>query len=90
MLKNDEERVDRLIKWMDPKLENCYPIDRALSLAALAWTCTQEKALARPKMAEVVFNISVLAQSSPKTMHKPSSSDVDPQSIVVVIPFETC
>ncbi|BBN68702.1 chitin elicitor receptor kinase 1 [Prunus dulcis] len=45
VLKNEEERVDRLIKWMDPKLENCYPIDRALSLAALAWTCTQEKAL---------------------------------------------
>ncbi|XP_034225710.1 serine/threonine receptor-like kinase NFP [Prunus dulcis] len=35
VLKNEEERVDRLIKWMDPKLENCYPIDRALSLAAL-------------------------------------------------------
>ncbi|KAI5320381.1 PREDICTED: serine/threonine receptor kinase [Prunus dulcis] len=37
VLKNEEERVDRLIKWMDPKLENCYPIDRALSLAALAY-----------------------------------------------------
>ncbi|XP_034225651.1 serine/threonine receptor-like kinase NFP [Prunus dulcis] len=90
VLKVEEKSVERLQKWIDPKLENCYPLDGALSLAALATTCTQENAQARPSLAEVVLNLSVLAQSSPKTMHKFSTSKFKTDSIVeVVIPVET-
>ncbi|KAH0970529.1 hypothetical protein GBA52_022685 [Prunus armeniaca] len=74
VLKNEEERVDRLIKWMDPKLENCYPIDRALSLADLAWTCTQEKALARPKMAEGKISRKEVAQICVAALESPYAS----------------
>ncbi|ONH96720.1 hypothetical protein PRUPE_7G147400 [Prunus persica] len=77
VLKVEEKSVERLQKWIDPKLENCYPLDGALSLAALATTCTQENAQARPSLAEVVLNLSVLAQSSPKTMHKFQSKLAD-------------
>ncbi|CAN1224885.1 Serine/threonine receptor-like kinase NFP [Linum grandiflorum] len=58
-----EKRVDSLRNWMDPNLDNLYPIDGALSLAVLARACTLEKSSARPSMAEVVFNLTVLTQS---------------------------
>ncbi|CAL1380402.1 unnamed protein product [Linum trigynum] len=58
-----EKREDSLKNWMDPNLENMYPIDGALSLAILARACTFEKSSARPSMGEVVFNLTVLTQS---------------------------
>ncbi|CAN1324322.1 Serine/threonine receptor-like kinase NFP [Linum perenne] len=58
-----EKRVENLRNWMDPNMENLYPIDGALSLAMLARACTLEKSSARPSMAEVVFNLTVLTQS---------------------------
>ena len=51
---------------MDPNLESLYPIDGALSLAALGRACTQDDSSARPGMAEIVFNLSVIIQSSSK------------------------
>ncbi|CAN1191002.1 Serine/threonine receptor-like kinase NFP [Linum perenne] len=63
VLEVSERRVEKLRKWMDPYLENLYPINGALSLAMLAMACTIEKASARPSMAEIVFNLTVLVQS---------------------------
>ncbi|CAN0864408.1 Serine/threonine receptor-like kinase NFP [Linum grandiflorum] len=60
-----ERRVEKLRNWMDPYLKSLYPVDGALSLAMLAMACTVERALARPSMAEVVFNLTVLIQSPP-------------------------
>lgn len=67
-MEEEEKREERLKKWMDPNLQSFYPIDGALALVALAKACTQEKSLARPKMAEIVFSLSVLAQSSAKAL----------------------
>ena len=63
-LEDEEKREERLRSWMDPKLDSLYPIDGALSVAGLARVCTSEKYSARPRMAEIVFNLSVLTQSS--------------------------
>ncbi|KAH6832153.1 hypothetical protein C2S53_007431 [Perilla frutescens var. hirtella] len=61
-----DERKERLIRWMDPKLKKgCFSIDDALSLAAMAKACTSEKPSERPTMAEVVFGLSLIVQSSP-------------------------
>ncbi|KAK8587573.1 hypothetical protein V6N12_022059 [Hibiscus sabdariffa] len=49
---------------MDPNLESFYHIDSALSLAVLAMACTQEDPRARPSMAEIIFSLSILIQSS--------------------------
>ncbi|KAM1933730.1 hypothetical protein ACFX15_018000 [Malus domestica] len=74
-LRLEEERVDTIMKLMDLKLDNRYSIDGALSLAALAWICTQEKALARLKM----------------DRSRLSPLELEPVSIVkVVIPVQTC
>ncbi|KAJ0981811.1 hypothetical protein J5N97_010066 [Dioscorea zingiberensis] len=59
----EEKREERLKKWMDPKLQGFYPVDGAMSLAAMARACTSEKASERPSMSEMVFSLSVLAQS---------------------------
>jgi hypothetical protein len=66
VLEVEEKREERLRKWIDPKLESLYSINGALSLAALARACTQDESLARPSMAEIVFNLSVIIQSSSK------------------------
>ncbi|KAM4128529.1 hypothetical protein ACJW30_02G173200 [Castanea mollissima] len=66
ILEVEEKREKRLKKWMDPNLESLYPINGALSLAALGRVCTQDDSLARPNMAEIVFNLSVINQSSSK------------------------
>ncbi|KAH6791305.1 hypothetical protein C2S51_006311 [Perilla frutescens var. frutescens] len=61
-----DERKERLSRWMDPKLKKgCFSIDDALSLAAMAKACTSEKSSERPTMAEVVFGLSLIVQSSP-------------------------
>ncbi|KAK6152668.1 hypothetical protein DH2020_012307 [Rehmannia glutinosa] len=62
----EDQRQERLRRWMDPKLNDCYPIEDALSLAMLGRACTSEKSLERPRMAEIVFNLCVLTQSSPQ------------------------
>nr|AZL93825.1 LysM receptor [Ceanothus thyrsiflorus] len=89
LLEVDEKREERLRKWMDPNLENFYPIDGALSLVALARACTQEKSLARPRMAEIVFNLSILAHSSSDAYHRSLTSGVQTDGIVqVVVPVK--
>lgn len=64
VLKVEEKREERLRNWMDPNLGSFYPIEGALSLAILASACTMDKSSSRPTMAEIVFNLSVLTQSS--------------------------
>ncbi|KDP31820.1 hypothetical protein JCGZ_12281 [Jatropha curcas] len=81
-----EKRVEMLKKWMDPNLEGFYPIDGALSLANLASACTLEKSSARPSMAEIVFNLTVLTQSSPETLEKSWTSALDTEEIQITSP----
>ncbi|KAF2295100.1 hypothetical protein GH714_031497 [Hevea brasiliensis] len=81
-----ERRVERLKKWMDPNLESFYPIDGALSLANLARACTLDKSSARPSMAEIVFNLTVLTQSSPETLEKSWTSGLDAEDIQITSP----
>ncbi|CDP02418.1 unnamed protein product [Coffea canephora] len=64
ILEVEEKKEERLRRWIDPHLETFYPIDGALSLASLARACTSDKSFERPKMAEVVFHLCVLSQSS--------------------------
>ncbi|XP_022149487.1 serine/threonine receptor-like kinase NFP [Momordica charantia] len=59
----EEKKEGRVRTWMDTRLESLYPIDGALSLVDLATACTHDLALARPSMAEIVFNLSVLTHS---------------------------
>ena len=70
VLEIEEKREESLRKWMDPCLERFYPIDSALSLATLARLCTLEESSERPSMAEIVFNLTVLTQSSPETFER--------------------
>ncbi|KAF8015512.1 hypothetical protein BT93_H1127 [Corymbia citriodora subsp. variegata] len=58
-----EKREERLRNWMDPNMDGFFPMEGALSLACLARTCTVEAPCSRPSMAEIVFNLSVLAHS---------------------------
>ncbi|CAH1437520.1 unnamed protein product [Lactuca virosa] len=60
----EERREENLRLWMDPNLGSFYPIEGALNMAVLARACTSEKSANRPGMSEIVFNLSVLAQSS--------------------------
>lgn len=85
VFEGEERREERLREWMDPKLERFYPIDGALSLTTLAWACTQEKSSARPSMAEVVFNLSVLTQSTCETLEGSWSSNVEAEEVIHVI-----
>ncbi|KAL8038456.1 hypothetical protein ABFX02_11G108200 [Erythranthe guttata] len=79
-------RRERLTEWMDPNLErSSYSIDDALSLAFLGRACTAEKAAERPKMAEIVFNLCVLAQSSPQMSENSSVSKFEPDEVSPVI-----
>ncbi|KAG6775807.1 hypothetical protein POTOM_019303 [Populus tomentosa] len=70
VLEIEEKREESLRKWMDPYLERFYPIDSALSSATLARLCTLEESSERPSMAEIVFNLTVLTQSSPETFER--------------------
>ncbi|KAL0543006.1 hypothetical protein IC582_018092 [Cucumis melo] len=70
VLDNEERREEKLRDWMDSKLKDCYPIEGALSLAVMARACTQDEPLSRPSMAEIVFNLCVLAESSPEKVEK--------------------
>ncbi|XP_062209172.1 serine/threonine receptor-like kinase NFP [Phragmites australis] len=62
VLEAGDKREAKLSKWMDPALGSEYHMDAAVSLAGMARACTEEDAARRPKMAEVVFSLSMLAQ----------------------------
>ncbi|PWA89994.1 Protein kinase, catalytic domain-containing protein [Artemisia annua] len=69
-----EAREENFRLWMDPHLGSFYPIDAALNMAALARACTSEKSADRPGMTEIVFNLSVLTQSSSEMYERSSNS----------------
>ncbi|KAK6922772.1 hypothetical protein RJ641_011076 [Dillenia turbinata] len=84
ILEDDEEnRADRLKKWMDPTLGTFYPIDGALSLAALAKACMLEKSALRPQMTEIVLNLAVLVQASSNSFER--SWILEPEEINQII-----
>ncbi|RWW05978.1 hypothetical protein GW17_00030723, partial [Ensete ventricosum] len=63
VLEVEEERAGRLLRWMDPNLKGLYPLDGAMTLAAMARACTTEDSTERPRISEIVFSLSVLSQS---------------------------
>lgn len=77
ILECDEKKEGRLRKWMDPSMENFYPIDGALNLALMARACTWEKSSARPSMGDIVFGLSVLAQSSDEPLERSWTSGLE-------------
>ncbi|KAI3462805.1 hypothetical protein Pfo_019468 [Paulownia fortunei] len=81
----EDQRKERLRRWMDPNLKNCYPIDDALSMAILARACTSDKSSERPRMAEIVFNLCVLTQSSPQMCEKSWVSKFEAEEVFPVI-----
>ncbi|KAK4409766.1 Pentatricopeptide repeat-containing protein [Sesamum angolense] len=81
----EDQRTERLRRWMDPFLKSTYSIDDALSLAILARACTSEKSSERPRMAEIVFNLCVLIQSSPQISEKSWVSKFDAEEVFPVI-----
>lgn len=81
----EDQRKERLRRWMDPNLESSYPIDDALSLAMLARACTSENSLERPRMGEIVFNLCVLTQSSPQMSEKSWVSKFEAEEVSPVI-----
>lgn len=58
-----EEKGERLRRWMDPKLKGLYPADGAVTVATMARACTREVPTERPRISEIVFGLTVLAQS---------------------------
>lgn len=81
----EDQRKERLRRWMDPNLKDSYPIDDALSLAILARACTSENSLERPRMSEIVFNLCVLNQSSPQMSEKSWVSKFENEEVSPVI-----
>ncbi|XP_065874252.1 serine/threonine receptor-like kinase NFP [Euphorbia lathyris] len=82
-----DHKVERLKKWIDPNLENFYPIDSALSLANLAQACTSEKTSARPSMAEIVFHLTVFTQSSSEVLDSSWTSGLQEEVIQINSPL---
>uniref|UniRef100_F6GX03 Uncharacterized protein n=2 Tax=Vitis TaxID=3603 RepID=F6GX03_VITVI len=85
ILEVEDKREDRIRRWMDPTLENFYPFDGALNLAGLARSCTQEKSSARPSMAEIAFNLSVLSQTSSETLERSWTQGFEPEETIQII-----
>ena len=80
VLEAGDKRDAKLRKWMDPTLGGAYQLDAALSLAGMARACTEEDASRRPKMADVVFSLSMLVQPLPvgdafEKLWQPSSEE---------------
>ncbi|KAL3526701.1 hypothetical protein ACH5RR_011357 [Cinchona calisaya] len=86
ILEVEEEKEERLRRWIDPHLESYYNIDGALSLASLARACTSEKSSERPQMAEIVFNLCVLTQSSSEMYERSWTSRESNEAIEFISP----
>ncbi|KAK9061836.1 hypothetical protein SSX86_019020 [Deinandra increscens subsp. villosa] len=83
----EDKREQNLRLWMDPNLGSFYPIDAALNLAALARACTSEKSADRPGMTEIVFNLSVLSQSSSEMYERSwTSSGLETEDAHIISP----
>ncbi|OWM66332.1 serine/threonine receptor-like kinase NFP [Punica granatum] len=87
ILEAEEGKEERLRNWMDQNMEGLYPIEGVLSLVSLARACTSEKALLRPTMTEIVFNLSVLIYSSSSEVLERSwaSSGMEAEEVVQII-----
>ncbi|KAL6012414.1 hypothetical protein ACLOJK_002901 [Asimina triloba] len=85
ILESEEKKEARLRKWMDPSLQDLYPITGAMHLASIARACTWDKPSARPCMGEIVFSISVLTQSSSDTFEKDWTSGIEADDSVEII-----
>lgn len=70
VLEDKNKREERMRKWIDPNLEGIYPMDGAISLAEVARACTAENSSERLGMTEIVFSLSVIAQSCTDSFEK--------------------
>ncbi|XP_062102317.1 serine/threonine receptor-like kinase NFP [Humulus lupulus] len=84
ILEEEEKRVEKVKEWIDPKLESFYPVYGALSLITLAKACTEEKASARPSMADVVFSLSVLTESFSQSVEASLMSTLEGEDILQI------
>ncbi|KAG8384508.1 hypothetical protein BUALT_Bualt04G0125200 [Buddleja alternifolia] len=85
ILEVEDQRKEKLRRWMDPNLKGSYPIDDAINMANLAKACTSETSSERPQMSEIVFNLSVLTQSSPQMYEKSLISIFQAEEVYPVI-----
>lgn len=53
-----------LIAWMDPCLQNVYPLDCAYSVASLARSCVVDDPSARPHMRDVAYTLAKVLEIS--------------------------
>lgn len=74
VLEVEEEARDRLKQWMDLSLGDIYPMDGALSLVLMARACTSDVSSERPRMSDIVFNLSVLVHSCSNEFERGHSS----------------
>ena len=62
--KEDADKTTELHNWIDPRLENAYPLDIAFDVAKLATSCVDTDLTLRPAMKEITFSLSqILADS---------------------------
>ncbi|KZV52961.1 hypothetical protein F511_34815 [Dorcoceras hygrometricum] len=85
ILEVEDQRKERLRRWMDPKMKGCFDIEDALSLANLARACTSEKSSDRPRMSEIVFNLCVVTESSPHMYENSGISNLEVMGVYPVI-----
>jgi serine/threonine protein kinase len=55
---------ENLQAWMDPLLQNGYPLDTACSVAQLAKTCVDSDPALRPNMKDITYALSKMLASS--------------------------
>jgi serine/threonine protein kinase len=55
---------ENLQAWMDPLLQNAYPLDTACSVAQLAKTCVDSDPALRPNMKDITYALSKMLASS--------------------------
>ncbi|XP_024381282.1 protein LYK5 isoform X2 [Physcomitrium patens] len=59
-----DDQMAKLQAWMDPRLQNAYPSDIALSVAILAKSCVETDPRSRPDMKQISFALSKMSSAS--------------------------
>eukprot|EP01018_Ginkgo_biloba_P020204 Gb_01118 [translate_table: standard] len=64
-LMEGQDREEKLRRWIDPLLQNLYPIDSVMGLAIMARACVEEDPGARPFLSEIVYRLSKAWEDCP-------------------------
>lgn len=54
----------RLRLWIDPRFRDSYPVEDALKVVSLAWSCVDEDPQKRPQMSQVAVQLAVFLDSA--------------------------